>query len=203
MAAVGKMKTEQVWKKFHAQLQDFVRRRVAAGDVDDVVQEVFLRIHSRIGSLRREDRISGWIYQIARNVIIDFYRASGRNPEFSVEGAELDGGFASVDTADAEGAEQELSHCIRLMVHELPPAYREALERVELSGDSQVEAAHTVGISVSGMKSRVQRGRRRLEAMLRDCCQLQLGVGGGIVDYEQRSGKCGNCSPCGDESGNL
>jgi RNA polymerase sigma-70 factor (ECF subfamily) len=80
------------------------------------------------------------------------------------------------------------------MLRQLPPSYREALTLADLEGMSQAEAARRAGVSISGMKSRVQRGRRQLKAVLEECCRIQLDQRGGIVGYDRR--KPGSCDPC-------
>jgi RNA polymerase sigma-70 factor (ECF subfamily) len=66
---------------------------------------------------------------------------------------------------------------------------------VDLEGATQQDAAERSGISLSGMKSRVQRGRQRLRAMLEDCCRIDLDRRGHISAYAaHRPDACG----CGD-----
>jgi len=57
---------------------------------------------------------------------------------------------------------------------------------VELEGLTHQAAAKRLGLSVSGMKSRVQRGRKQLKQMLQDCCLIQLDRRSGVADYELR-----------------
>src|SRR5436189_3475215 len=69
------MTTEKVWEEFHPKLQQFVLRRIPdEQSSEDVLQDVFLKIHTRIDTLRNEERLPSWIYQIARNAIADYYR---------------------------------------------------------------------------------------------------------------------------------
>jgi RNA polymerase sigma-70 factor (ECF subfamily) len=81
------------------------------------------------------------------------------------------------------------------MLRQLPPAYRDAVTLADLEGLAQVEAARKAGVSVSGMKSRVQRGRKQLKAVLEACCRVDLNRRGDIVGYERRSSasSCGSC----------
>ena len=82
----------------------------------------------------------------------------------------------------------------------LPSPYREALTLTELEGITQREAAAMVGISVSGMKSRVQRGRRELRALFEACCNIALDGRGRIISCEPRpDGQLPGCA-C-DEAG--
>src|SRR5690348_12253002 len=80
--------TEQVWEAFHAPLHQFIRRRVADEALaEDLLQDVFLKIHQHADSLREIKRLESWIYQIARNLIIDHYR-SHRQPMTSLDAGE-------------------------------------------------------------------------------------------------------------------
>jgi RNA polymerase sigma-70 factor (ECF subfamily) len=67
---------EQVWQEYHSKLHAFIQSRVNDVSVaDDILQDVFIRIHSRIDMLKDTSKLQSWIYQIARNAIIDHYRA--------------------------------------------------------------------------------------------------------------------------------
>jgi RNA polymerase sigma-70 factor (ECF subfamily) len=88
---------------------------------------------------------------------------------------------------------------VRPLVQLLPPPYREALTLVEFDGVPQVEVASQLGISVSGMKSRVQRGRAMLRDGLLACCNVSRGATGGVLDFAPRSG--GSCRPAESSGG--
>jgi RNA polymerase sigma-70 factor (ECF subfamily) len=80
------------------------------------------------------------------------------------------------------------------MIERLAKEYEEALALVELEGLPQHAAAEQLGLSLSGMKSRIQRGRKQLKQMLDDCCIIELDRRHGVIDYEVRDG---GCNPCG------
>jgi RNA polymerase sigma-70 factor (ECF subfamily) len=69
------------------------------------------------------------------------------------------------------------------MLHELPPAARDALTRVDVDGQTHQQAADQLGLSVSGMKSRVQRARRQLKDLLQQCCTVGLDGSGAVATY--------------------
>lgn len=180
--------TETVWREFHDRMRGFVARRVRNdADVDDVVQKVFLRIHRTVGSVRSRERLDAWVYQVARNVIIDHYRSPARRREVPA-GDALDLETLPRAASEAEGldaAESECpSLCVAPMVDRLPEPYRRAIRLVELEGRTQVDAARTEGLSFSGMKTRVQRGRARLKRMLADCCAIAVSARGGVIGCE-------------------
>jgi RNA polymerase sigma-70 factor, ECF subfamily len=96
---------------------------------------------------------------------------------------------------DEGAALHELAACMAPMLQRLPQVYREAITLTDLRGLNQADAARHSGVSLSGMKSRVQRGRRQLRAVLEDCCRIQLDRRGGIVAYDRRAPDA--CDPCG------
>jgi RNA polymerase sigma-70 factor (ECF subfamily) len=190
---VTTLDTGLVWEETRRGLLAFVQRRVAAPqDAEDLVQDVLIRMHANLSLLRDEDRVMAWAYGIARNAITDFYRgrakASGALAQLEDEG----NGGGAASTAPDDDPSAELAECMRPYVSRLPDPYGEALRLVELEGLTQVEAARGAGISVSGMKSRVQRGRGMLRAMLTQCCDVELAPAGGVAGYERRE-RPGSC----------
>ena len=73
------------------------------------------------------------------------------------------------------------------MIERLSGEYRQAVILVDLEGLAQHEAAAQLGLSLSGMKSHVQRGRRQLKGMLEACCTIELDQRRGVLDYDVRN----------------
>lgn len=193
--------TEELWRLVHDGLRAFIARRVVDQDqVDDIVQEVFLRVHRGIEGLNDPRRVVSWVYQVTRHAIIDHYRKTGGQREVTA-GLGSDMEVSGLITAPSEGARKdnaqtlraELAGCLRPMVERLPPAYREAVRLVELEGVKQQTAARQLRLSLSGMKSRVQRGRKQLKRMLDECCVIQLDRRGGVADFDVRQAGCDPC----------
>ena len=88
--------------------------------------------------------------------------------------------------AEEHEAKYELSDCLRPMIDRLSPDYREAITLVELEGLTHQEAANKLGLSIPGMKSRVQRGRQQLRHMLDECCLIELDRRRAVIEYQQR-----------------
>jgi RNA polymerase sigma-70 factor, ECF subfamily len=197
--------TERVWEQLHTNIRRFVGGRVRnAADVDDVVQRVFLRVHEALPTLRDDDRLHAWVYQTTRNAIADYYRVPAQRRELSAGGFEDLAGDSdpavNEDSADERSALSELAGCLKPLFEELPFPDQEALRLVEFDGVTQVDAARHLGLSVSGMKSRVQRARQRLKAIFEDCCRIDVDRRGGIMSYEpRREAPCERCE-CTDEN---
>lgn len=180
-------RTEKVWKQHRRALHGFILKRVESAAVaEDLLQEVFVRVHARIGSLKDEDSLNAWLYQIARNAIIDHYRSEKRSAELTE---------SLVETDEAERSEQQaLAECVLPFVKQLPEPYREAIMLTEIEGMSQIDLAKKLGLSPSGAKSRVQRGRAKIKEMLLDCCEFEFDSHGTVIAYERRQADC--CEGC-------
>lgn len=195
-------RTESIWEEFSGRMRAFIARRVDnEADAEDILQEVFLKVHEHLGAVKRADRIVPWLFQITRNCIIDYYRSPRRKQESPLE-IGSDGDVAQrkdrhvrETAADPKKALKELSSCITPLIQKLPPEYREALSLVALQGVPQNVTAKQLGLSVSGMKSRVQRGREKLKALLGRCCHVQMDRRGRIYDYDTKFSTCRTCGP--------
>lgn len=185
-----------VFAEFHRRLRAFVSRRVRnPADAEDIVQETFLRIHRHLVKVRSADRLTAWVFQVARSALVDHYRRERQAGDGSRPSHELAVSFETGMGNEPGGALEELAACLAPMVESLPPADREAIELTELKGLTQREASKRSGVTLSGMKSRVQRARRKLAAMLLDCCHIELDRRGRIVGHEPRAGACEPCRP--------
>lgn len=182
---------EQAWTAFHAPLLQFVRRRVSdESSAEDILQDVFLKVHTHIGTLSDTAKLQGWLYQLARNAIIDYYRRS----RVMVDVPEQLPAIAEEEENDAVA---RLTPAVKAMVAALPEIYREALRLTEYEGLTQKQLAERLGISISGAKSRVQRARQMLRQMLLDCCHFELDRRNAIISYQPRCACCSttHCAP--------
>jgi RNA polymerase sigma-70 factor, ECF subfamily len=174
------------WNEIESRLRPYVARRVASPDVDDVVQEIFVKIQGGMANLRDGERFGGWVYRIAQNVIADFGRARSRDPlaRTTEPTKEPD---SAVESQEDAALQADLGECVALFVARLPSPYREAITLTELEGLTQKDAADMLGISLSGMKSRVQRGREKIRDMFEDCCRISVDGRGKVVDCQPRA----------------
>jgi len=187
--------TEHVWEAFHTPLQQFIRRRVSdEATAEDVLQDVFLKIHLHGEGLKDVKKLESWIYQITRNAIIDSYR--GSRPTTTLEAAEV---LDLPEELPDDDVVSELLPCVRAMVRSLPELDRQALVLTEYQGLTQKELSERLGLSFSGAKSRVQRAREKLKQQLLECCHFELDRRGHIIDYQPRCHSCETAACCSDE----
>jgi RNA polymerase sigma-70 factor (ECF subfamily) len=173
------MKTSEVniWTKTQQELKSFVYRKVRDKALaEDIVQDVFLKVHAKLGQLKDTEKVSGWIYQITRNTITDYYRSKSK----SISSRDLDW------DSDHQMLNDCVSSCLQEMLLTLPEKYREALELTELKNLSQTELALKLQISYSGAKSRVQRARQMLKERMEESYQIKMDSYGNVIVCENR-----------------
>lgn len=171
-----------LWEEHKTRLRGYIVNRVRDRQAaDDILQDVYLKAHVSLHSVRSPGSVSGWLTRIAANAIADHYRA--RRPA-----VELPDDLAAPELE--RNLEAELATCLQPLIADLPEIYRTALTLSEIEGITQGEVARTLGISVSGAKSRVQRGRKLLRDRILQCCEIENGRHG-IVDFSAREGSCG------------
>jgi RNA polymerase sigma-70 factor (ECF subfamily) len=195
-SAAADMTVEATRRELQVRVLGFVSRRVRSReDAEDITQEVMLRIHRHSADLEHVERMGAWVHRIAANAIADHYRRPARRELPSGQAGDVP--EAGVDPAweepDSDTLRRELSACLAPLLEHLPPIYREALELTEFDGISQVEAAERLGLSVSGMKARVQRARAQLRDLLLDCCHVELDRRHAVTGIQPRRGPCGTC----------
>ena len=186
------MKELDTWTSFNKQLRTYVAKRIDAAHVDDVVADIVLRVVEHQDKFEQANNPFAWLYRVAGNIITDHYRRRGveRNAlqRYSESAREL-------DEPESSDSYAELSQCLSPMIRLLPDEYRDALMLTDIKGKTQTAAAKELHLSVSGMKSRVQRARKKLKQKLHRCCEIEVNKNGAIANYKlRRDGDgCGGC----------
>ena len=185
------------WLESVDRVRAFVAARVGDPELAaDITNDVLVRSIAS-GALDEVDNPAAWLYRSARNAVIDHYRTRRVH-----ETLDDDDSWPAPDTAADEpnDATRALARCLQPMLDELPAPAREALTRVDLDGQTHQQAASELGLSVSGMKSRVQRARRQLRDVLQQCCAVRLDRTGAVAGYRPTghgTSGCGASTPCG------
>lgn len=187
-----KMTTEQIWRELSDRLRQFIQSRVTSvADTDDILQTVFLRIHQKMDDLHQVERLESWVFQITRNAVTDHFRQKR-----DVQNDDITKNVVT-ELKGVENLNKEVAGCISTLIDHLPEDQKRAISMYELEGISQKEIADQESISFSGAKSRIQRGRKSLEAMLKACCQFQFDRHGNILQCDtegdddcQSRGRC-------------
>jgi RNA polymerase sigma-70 factor (ECF subfamily) len=176
-----------MWEEFIDRLGKFIGKYVSdKDDSEDLLQEVLIKIYKNLDNLEQEEKVYPWIYQIARNSIIDYYRRKNK----MTSNLELE------DIAVYDGEEssnEDIAICIKNMINSLPEKYKQVIILSEYENLTYKEISQRLGISISGVKSRIQRARKLLKNMLYDCCNLELDRLGNVIDFQHKTKDCKFC----------
>jgi RNA polymerase sigma-70 factor, ECF subfamily len=178
-----KMSTEEIWEEYAAKILAYFKAKVRRDDLaEDLRQEVFLRVHDNHQQLNSEQKLGNWLNVISRNVLVDHWKAIGRESKLTMD---LDQNRAEVEFTQAA------IDCLGGLILKLPIEYSEPLRMSELNGMKQKEVAEKLGLSISGAKSRIQRGRIMLRKSITTCCHIELNRRNELVDGECLNPDCG------------
>jgi len=178
---------EQIWIRFNAQLKSFIFSKIKDNALaDDLLQEVFIKIHRHIGQLKDENKLQAWVCQVARNTVLDYYRSQSRASDVKVD---------EIEVTEEETNNQFMNETIEdmlKMMDGMPSEYCDILCLTELGGMSHKEYAEKNGISHTAVKTRAFRARNLLKDMLMKCCHYQFDKYGTVVNI-QPAGCCCCC----------
>jgi RNA polymerase sigma-70 factor (ECF subfamily) len=174
------------WHELEKQLRPYVARRVASPDeIDDVVQDIFLKLHQGLGTIQDDESFGGWVYRVARNTLADRGRAKARGRAFTAGGTAIEE-VVPATSEELDDLQANLGECVALFVSRLPSPYREAITLTELQGLAQKDAAQVLGVSLSALKSQVLRGRAKIRDMFEACCEISVDARGRVLACEAR-----------------
>jgi RNA polymerase sigma-70 factor, ECF subfamily len=174
----------QLTDSLYDQLLAYVGRRLPnQADAEDLVQQVLLKVIAR--DPPRDELFAPWLFRVARNAVVDAYRAQSRSRRETADGVrEL---TTAVEASTDTGA---IADYLVQLIAALQAEDRDALVAVELNGQGQKQFAADQQLSYSAAKSRVQRARKRLRRELEAHCELRLDARGVPVSCTPRRSSC-------------
>ncbi|GGG22228.1 RNA polymerase sigma factor SigZ [Pontibacter amylolyticus] len=164
-----------IYLEYENRLRGFVQNRIKDRDeTNDILQQLYVKLYKNCEQLQEVRNLNAWLYQIARNAVYDYYREQDRHLPVEDE-SKLE------EKLQQDPEHQDSENLVLPLINMLPPEYAEPLRLSEIEGISQKEIAERLGMSYSGAKSRVQRGREKLKALFLECCHLELDRKGALV----------------------
>ncbi|MEZ4722173.1 MAG: sigma-70 family RNA polymerase sigma factor [Flavobacteriales bacterium] len=175
------MSTEQIWREYSDHVLRYFQSKVHDKDVaEDLRQEVFLKVHQHLNSLKDQQKVDHWLRVVTRNAVVDYWKSKGKHIDEPSLQLERDTQFDHL-----------ANQCVNRMITTLPDKYAEPLRLSDIEGIKQEDIADQLGLSYSATKSRIQRGRVMLKEALTACCKVQVNVRNELVDADCQ----GDCHP--------
>ena len=147
------MTTQEVWTLYSKDLNKFIRSKVKDDAItEDILQDSFIKIHTKLHTLRDLNKLKSWIYSIAKNSIIDYFKS--RNQTFEIANFEPE-----IEIEQEPHSEKD---CLRGILSGLPKKYRDPIFLSDIKGLKQAEVAKQLNIPLATAKSQVQRARKKI-----------------------------------------
>jgi RNA polymerase sigma-70 factor, ECF subfamily len=167
---------EKIWLQFHDRLLAFIMKSISDKAIaEDILQEVFVKIHHKLNTLDDSTKLQPWIYQIARNQVADHFRSIKKGKEGSLTGIE------NIEVTESNEVIEEAVQDVINFMDAMPPEHCDPLCAIEIDGLSVKQYAEREGISYAAAKSRVQRSRKMLKEMMMNCCDYQFDKYGKVI----------------------
>ncbi|MFY0630729.1 MAG: sigma-70 family RNA polymerase sigma factor [Flavobacteriaceae bacterium] len=178
------MTTKDVWTQYSDDVKRFILSKVKEPAIaDDILQDTFLKIHTNLHKLKDITKLKSWIFSIARNSMMDHFKASKTTFEIA--------GFES-ETTILENVHTE-KDCLRGILQGLPKKYRDPLFLSDIKGLKQTEVAQQLKQNLPTTKSQIQRARKLIAQGFMDCCGFVLNEQGHLVGEIQEKEDCKVC----------
>lgn len=179
------MTTTQIWETYSEDVKRFIFSKVKDAQItDDLVQEVFIKVHTKMTSLQEESKVKSWLFSIARNTALDYFR------KVQVE--------VALENKDVTDKDENYSHtekdCLPGIIKNLPKKYRDPLFLSDIKGLKQAEIAAQLKLPLATVKSQIQRGRKMIMQGYMDCCDYKLNEKGFLVGEVKDRKQCKVCN---------
>ncbi|WP_299669381.1 sigma-70 family RNA polymerase sigma factor [uncultured Polaribacter sp.] len=186
------MTTNQIWDLYSKDLKTFIISKVKNPTIaDDILQDTFIKIHTKMHTLKEVSKLKAWCFSVARNSVLNYWRANNK----TVEIANLNASdrFYKSETAILEHTHTE-QDCLQEILKTLPKKYRDPLFLSDIKGFKQQEVANQLNQTLSTTKSQIQRGRKLISQGFIDCCGFIVNKKGDLVGEIQDKEDCNICN---------
>lgn len=170
---------EESWNEYRDKLLVFIRIRVGSHeDAEDILANIFLKLAKQSEQARIPNKLPNWLYRTTANAIIDYYRVKKPHDTLPDDLKEERPDLPAIST---------LSDCIVPIIGELPDNYKLPILRSEIEGKTHRQVADELNLSLSAVKSRILRGRKKLKELMAKRCSFYFDESGQLLDYKEKS----------------
>jgi RNA polymerase sigma-70 factor (ECF subfamily) len=165
------LKTDDIWKEYYTEIFFFILKRVKNKDsTNEIIQNSFIKIHNNLKKIRHVSKIKPWVFQIARNEIINFYNQNNKDKKNS-----------NLEFNLTDQSQYINLCCFDKFVNELPEKYKAAICLIYFDGKKISEAAKELEISLANAKARIRRGKDVLKENFTKCCKFSIDKNGKLM----------------------
>lgn len=169
----------RIFDQYQKPVYNFVLRMVKDNSTaEDLTQEIFIKIARKLDTFRGEAKLSTWIFQIATNTSLDYFRGAAHKRDEKTDPIAVDeshgdacpGELAKLLSMEDSLIQSEMDSCIREYIDGLPEDYRAVILLHDLQGFTNPEISSILGCSLETTKIRLHRARKKLREVLATHC---------------------------------
>lgn len=178
------MTTQYIWNTYSEDVKRFVLNKIKNEQMaNDLLQDIFIKIHSKLGTLHNLSKLKSWVFTIARNTVYDHFKSNS----FSVEITE------DSIAPNEESQTHTEKDCLYGILKNLPKKYRKPLFLSDIKGLKQEEVANLLNLPLPTIKSQIQRTRKLIKQGYIDCCNFEINKKGFLVGEIKEKQDCKVC----------
>ncbi|WGH77120.1 sigma-70 family RNA polymerase sigma factor [Tenacibaculum tangerinum] len=178
------MTTQRVWTKHADDIKYFILSKVKDTTIaDDLLQETFIKIHTKLHTLKDSTKLKPWIFSIARHTVINYFRQTNQPLEL----------HAFETQTEIEECTHTEKDCLHAILKNLPKKYRDPLFLSDIKGLKQQEVANHLQQTLPTTKSQIQRARKLIAQGFINCCGFVLNEEGKLVGEIKDKEDCKVC----------
>ena len=179
------MTTKTIWDLYSADVKRFILSKVKDDMIaDDILQDTFIKVHTKLHTLKSDSKLKPWLFSVARYTILDYFKGSKKAIELHEFQEEM----------DSQAQEHTEKDCLRGILINLPRKYRDPIFLSDIMGLKQKEVAQQLRLPLPTVKSQIQRGRKQIAKGFMDCCGYKMNQQGYLVGEIQSKDDCKVCS---------
>ncbi|MDY0321166.1 MAG: sigma-70 family RNA polymerase sigma factor [Arcobacteraceae bacterium] len=182
-----KLQFEKIFDELSSVLYKYIYYRVKDKFVaQDILQEVFIRLYKNQDNIITNEKIKSWLYKVATNSIIDYYRKKNINEIMSDS-------IENMEDIQDNSFHTEFSNCINHFITTLSFVYKDVLILHEYQELSVKEISQKLNMPIPTVKSKIQRGRQKLREALFLCCEFEYDHHGIPIEFKPKCCKSPKC----------
>ncbi len=172
----------ELYEKFRKPLFKFIKYKVSDTHIaEEILNDVFLKAYNSIDNLEERKSLKSWLYTIASNTIIDYYRKK-QPTTIEIENENE----IMIDEDKTDSIYSEFDCCLNDFLNQLSPTNAKALKAVYFDEMTQQEYAEKSSLSLSAVKSHVHRGKNSLKHFFEQCCSFEKDKHDNIIDFHKK-----------------
>lgn len=176
--------TKHIWNLYAEDLKHFILFKVKdIAITDDLLQDTFIKVHTKLDTLKDETKLKSWLFSIARHMVVDYFRVYHPSSELPDDEVFL----------EPKTTEHHVKDCLYGIIKGLPKKYRDPLFLSDIKGLKQAEIADQLHLPLPTIKSQIQRGRKLISQGFIDCCDFKLNDEGYLVGELKDRNDCKVC----------